>query len=92
MGRLVRQGRAFNCVNVLFTLAIGFWLLAIKRLKDGKLNSRGFSNPWSTSRFIHKVVCKDGGFQYRGTFKSSATLPFRVFTDAISSSHFFPRT
>ena len=42
MGRLVRQGRAFNCVNVLFTLAIGYWLLAIgywllaiKRLKDG---------------------------------------------------------
>ena len=28
MGRLVRQGRAFNCVNVLFTLAFGYWLLA----------------------------------------------------------------
>jgi hypothetical protein len=24
------------------------WLLPIKRLKDGKLNSRGFSNPWKT--------------------------------------------
>ena len=28
MGRLVRRGRAFNCVNVLFTLAVGYWLLA----------------------------------------------------------------
>ena len=84
MGRLVRQGRAFNCVNVLFTLAFGCWLLAFGRLKDGKLNSRGFSYPWNTSRFNYRTVCKDGGFQYRGTFKSSASLPFRVFTDAIS--------
>ena len=35
---------------------------------------------------------QNGGFQYRGTFKSSATLPIRVFTDAISSSLLFPRT
>ena len=33
---------------------------------------------------------EDGGFQYRGTFKSSATLPFRVFTDAISILPFIP--
>ena len=36
------------------------WLLPIKRLKDGNLNSRGFSNPWNTSRFIHKAVWKTG--------------------------------
>ena len=30
MGRLVRRGRAFfSYVNVLFTLAFGFWLLAL---------------------------------------------------------------
>ena len=30
MGRLVGRGRAFNCVNVLFTLlAVSFWLLAL---------------------------------------------------------------
>ena len=28
--------------------------------KDGNLNSRGFSNPWKTSRFIHKAVWKTG--------------------------------
>ena len=27
MGRLVRQGRAFNCVNVFYV--IGYWLLAL---------------------------------------------------------------
>ena len=59
------------------------WLLPIKRLEDGELNSRGFSNPWKASRFNYRTVWKDGGFQYRGTFKSSAALPFRVFTDAI---------
>ena len=67
MGKLVRRGRAFfSYVNVLFTLAFGYWLLAIGRLKDGKLNSRGFSNPWSTSRFMHKTVCKDGDFNTEG--------------------------
>ena len=29
------------------------WLLPIKRLEDGELNSRGFSNPWNTSRFYN---------------------------------------
>ena len=33
---------------------------------------------------------KDGDFQYRGTFKSSDTLPFRVFTDAIFILPFIP--
>ena len=32
MGRLVRRGRAFNCVNVLFTLAFGYWLIAHRSL------------------------------------------------------------
>ena len=35
---------------------------------------------------------KDGDVQYRGTFKSSATLPFRVFTDAISILSFYIST
>ena len=70
----------------------GLLALAISRLEDGKLNSRGFSNPWTTSRFNYRTVCKDGGFQYRWAFKPSDTLPFRVFTDAISSSLLFPRT
>ena len=43
------------CLILSFTLAFG-----IGRLKDGKLNSRGFSNPWKTSRFIHKAVWKTG--------------------------------
>ena len=55
------------------------------RSQNGKLNSRGFSNPWNTSWFNYRTVCKDGGFQYRWTFKSSATLPYRVFTDAFST-------
>ena len=29
-------------------LAVSYWPLAIGRLEDGKLNSRGFSNPWKT--------------------------------------------
>ena len=53
----------------------GLLALAISRLEDGELNSRGFSNPWKTSRFNYRTVCKDGGFQYRGTFKSPDTLP-----------------
>ena len=36
------------------------------RSQNGKLNSRGFSNPWNTSRFIHKAVCKDGGLNTDG--------------------------
>ena len=31
----------------------GLLALAISRLEDGKLNSRGFSNPWTTSRFYN---------------------------------------
>ena len=38
----------------------GFWPLAVSRLKDGELNSRGFSNPWNTSRFYNYVVWKTG--------------------------------
>ena len=33
--------------------------LSISRLEDGKLNSRGFSNPWIQIA-LHKTVCKDG--------------------------------
>ena len=39
--------------NIFFTLAVGLWLLAVSRLEDGELNSRGFSNPWTTSRFYN---------------------------------------
>jgi hypothetical protein len=35
------------------SLAVGLWLLAVSRLEDGELNSRGFSNPWNTSRFYN---------------------------------------
>ena len=81
-----------ECFVLLWLWAVSYWLLAVSRLEDEELNSRGFSNPWNTSWFNYRTVCKDGGFQYRGTFKSSGTLPFRVFTDAISSSLLFPRT
>ena len=45
---------------LLWPLAFGYWLLAVGRLKDGELNSRGFSNPWNTSRFYNYVVWKTG--------------------------------
>ena len=32
--------------------------MAFSRLEDGTLNSRGFSNPWNTSRFNYRTVCK----------------------------------
>ena len=56
----------------------GLWILAVSRLEDGKLNSRGFLNPWKA---IGSTIKSSGrrGFQYRGTFKGSVTLPFRVF-------------
>ena len=44
----------------------GYWPLAICRLEDGELNSRGFSNPWKTSRFNYRAVCKDGDFNTVG--------------------------
>ena len=44
----------------------GLLALAICRLEDGKLNSRGFSNPWSTSWFNYRTVCKDGDFNTDG--------------------------
>jgi hypothetical protein len=31
----------------------GRWPLAVSRLEEGELNSRGFSNPWNTSRFYN---------------------------------------
>ena len=34
----------------------GLLALAISRLEDGKLNSRGFSNPWKASRFNYRTV------------------------------------
>ena len=45
---------------LLWLLALGFWLLAVSRLEDGELNSRGFSNPWKASRFNYKTVWKTG--------------------------------
>ena len=38
----------------------GLLALAISRLEDGKLNSRGFSNPWKASRFNYRAVWKTG--------------------------------
>jgi hypothetical protein len=52
--------------GLFFTLAVGYWLLAVSRLEDGKLNSRGFSNPWKASRFNYRTVCKDGDFNTEG--------------------------
>ena len=70
----------------------GLLALAISRLEDGKLNSRGFSNPWKVETPHNQGRLEDGGFQYRWTFKSSDTLPFRVFTDAFLFFPLFPRT
>ena len=63
----------------------GLLALAISRLEDGELNSRGFSNPWNTSRFIHKAVCKDGEFNTVGLLSprprcrsASSQTPFPV--------------
>ena len=36
------------------------------RSQNGKLNIRGFSNPWNTSRFNYRTVCKDGNFNTDG--------------------------
>ena len=44
----------------------GLLALAFGRLEDGELNSRGFSNPWTTSRFNYRTVCKDGDFNTDG--------------------------
>ena len=44
----------------------GLLALAISRLEDGKLNSRGFSNPWKASRFNYRTVCKDGDMNTDG--------------------------
>ena len=52
--------------NIFFSLAVGLWLLAVSRLEDGELNSRGFSNPWNTSQFNYRTVCKDGDFNTEG--------------------------
>ena len=67
-------------------------LLAFSRLEDGKLNSRGFLNPWNTSRFNYRTVCKDGDFNTDGLSSprprcrsASLQTPFLFFP-------FFPRT
>ena len=83
----------YLCLVSFFTLAFGRWLLAVGRLKDGELNSRGFSNPWNTSRFNYRIVWKTGisipmDFQVLGHVADSRLhrrhflfFPF-VFTDS----------
>ena len=44
----------------------GRWPLAVSRLEDGELNSRGFSNPWTTSRFYNSPSVKTGDFNTVG--------------------------
>ena len=69
----------------------GCLLLAFSRLEDGKLNSRGFSNPWNTSWFNYRTVCKDGEFN-PWDFQVLGHVAVPRLSDAISSSLLFPRT
>ncbi|MBR4855071.1 MAG: hypothetical protein IKU94_00395, partial [Bacteroidaceae bacterium] len=61
------------------------------RSQNGKLNSRGFSNPWKTSRFNYRTVWKTGSL-IPWDFQVLGHVAVPRLSDAISSSLLFPRT
>ena len=70
----------------------GLLALAISRLEDGKLNSRGFSNPWNTSRIIHKAVCKDEDFNTEGLLSPRSRCRSASLQTPLLFFLLFPRT
>ena len=62
-----------------------------RRLKDGKLNSRGFSNPWNTSRFNYRTVWKTGNWIPRD-FQVPGHVAVPRLSTPFYSSFLFPRT